>query len=455
VAIIKKGTSNQTDNPNFCIHHKQYKVLNMRNISLFFGRFVKPVSVALGLFFVASSLHAQDAKEGETLFKANCSSCHKVFGKFLGPELAGVNERREEAWLLKWIHNAPAMIASGDPIAQELDAQFPNAAMTAFPQLSEDNIKNILAYVSAEEEAAAAGGAASGGGAGGAAATGDSGDASNLMIVGLVAVIVLAFVIILVLNKVIRTLERVLVNNKELIPAPVERKPGKDYAATVRRLAKNKKLVFFAVLLLVVFLGSAGWKTLWNVGVHEGYMPVQPIKFSHQLHAGVNQIDCQYCHGGAYKSKNASIPSANVCMNCHVGITASDKYDGQLSPEIAKIYRALDYDPETMEYGPNKRPIEWIRIHNLPDFAYFNHSQHVVVAGVECETCHGPVSTMEEVYQYSPLTMKWCVECHQQTEVNVDNAYYEQLIAAHEQLKKGEKVTAAMLGGLECGKCHY
>lgn len=428
----------------------------MRNVSLFFGRFAKPVSVVLGLLFAVSTLQAQDAKEGETLFKANCSTCHKVFGKFLGPELAGISERHDEAWLLKWIHNAPAMIASGDPAAVELDAQYPNAAMTAFPQLSEDNIKNILAYVKAEEEAQAAGGEAAGGGAaGGAAGAAASGDASNFMIIGLVAVIALAFAVILVLNKVIRTLERVLTNNQAVVPEPEEKAPGKDYMAKVKRLAKNKKLVFFVVLLLAVFLGSAGWKTLWNVGVHEGYKPVQPIKFSHQLHAGVNQIDCQYCHGGAYKSKNASIPSANVCMNCHTAITGSEKYGGELSPEIAKIYRALDYDPETMEYGPNKRPIEWIRIHNLPDFAYFNHSQHVVVAGVECETCHGPVATMEEVYQYSPLTMKWCIDCHSETEVDVDNAYYEQLIAAHEQLKKGEKVTAAMLGGLECGKCHY
>ncbi|WP_353125965.1 cytochrome c3 family protein, partial [Parapedobacter pyrenivorans] len=272
-----------------------------------------------------------------------------------------------------------------------------------------------------------------------------------------VAVIILAFAVILVLNKVIRTLERVIDTNKSLIPAAAATDaPGKDYLGKLKKLAKNKKLVFFTVLLVAIFLGSAGWKTLWNVGVHEGYQPVQPIKFSHQLHAGVNQIDCQYCHGGAYKSKNASIPSANVCMNCHKAITASDKYDGELSPEIAKIYRALDYDPETMEYGPNQRPIEWVRIHNLPDFAYFNHSQHVVVAGVECQTCHGPIETMAEVYQYSPLTMKWCIDCHKETEVNhEDNAYYDQLIAAHEQLKKGEKVTAAMLGGLECGKCHY
>jgi predicted CXXCH cytochrome family protein len=183
---------------------------------------------------------------------------------------------------------------------------------------------------------------------------------------------------------------------------------------------------------------------------------VQPIKFSHQLHAGVNKIDCQYCHTGAFTSKNASIPSLNVCMNCHNYVTASDKYDGKTSPEIQKIYHALDYNETTKQYGSNTKPVEWIRIHNLPDLAYFNHSQHVSVAGIECQKCHGPIQTMEEVYQYSPLTMKWCVNCHKETEVNhKDNPYYDRLIAAHDKLKKGEKVTAAVLGGLECSKCHY
>jgi mono/diheme cytochrome c family protein len=429
------------------------KVLNMRNISFVFGRLAKATSVAAMLFLMVFTAQAQDVKDGEAIFKGRCSSCHLVQGKRIGPELKGISERREEAWLLKWIKNAPSMIAAGDPIGLELDAQYPASTMTAFPDLTEDNIKNILAYVKAEEEKLAAGPAAGGPGGAGAQA---SSDASNLMLVGLAAIIVLAFVVILVLNRVIRTLERVIANNQHLIQQQAEgaaSAPG--YLAVAQRLVKNKKLVFFSVLMLVALLGSLGWKSMWNVGVHQGYQPVQPIKFSHQLHAGVNQIDCQYCHGGAYKSKNASIPSANVCMNCHQGVTGSEQYGGQTSPEIAKIYKALDYNPETGEYGNNPRPIEWVRIHNLPDFAYFNHSQHVVVAGVECETCHGPINTMEEVYQYSPLTMKWCVDCHQNTSVNTDNAYYDRLIEAHDKLKKGEKMTAAMIGGLECGKCHY
>lgn len=231
---------------------------------------------------------------------------------------------------------------------------------------------------------------------------------------------------------------------------------AKDRFEGLKKLSKNKKFILFIVLLSVIFLGSAGWKGMWETGVHTGYQPIQPIKFSHQLHAGVNKIDCQYCHSGAFTSKNASIPSLNVCMNCHNYVTASEKYDGKTSPEIMKIYNALDYNEDTKVYGENTKPVEWIRIHNLPDLAYFNHSQHVSVAGIECRKCHGPIQTMEEVYQYSPLTMKWCINCHRETEVNhKDNPYYDKLIAAHDKLKKGEKVTAAVLGGLECAKCHY
>jgi len=197
-------------------------------------------------------------------------------------------------------------------------------------------------------------------------------------------------------------------------------------------------------------MGSWGWVSLWNTNVHTGYQPVQPIKYSHELHAGTMKIDCQYCHSGAYKSKNASIPSLNVCMNCHKVVKTE-------SPEIHKIYDALGYDPKTQKYDSTQsKPIQWVRIHNLPDFAYFNHSQHVKVGGIKCQACHGPIQTMKEVYQYSPLTMKWCIQCHRRTEVNgKGNAYYDSILAAHDKLKKGEKVTAAVLGGIECGKCHY
>jgi hypothetical protein len=189
---------------------------------------------------------------------------------------------------------------------------------------------------------------------------------------------------------------------------------------------------------------------MWNTNVHQGYQPVQPIKFPHDLHAGAMQINCQYCHSGAYKSKNASIPSLNVCMNCHKTVKTE-------SPEIQKIYAALGYDPQTQKYDSTKtKPMQWIRIHNLPDLVYFNHSQHVVAGKIKCQTCHGQIQTMKEVYQYSPLTMKWCIQCHKRTKVDFkDNAYYTKMEAVHNLLKEGKPVTVAMMGGIECGKCHY
>jgi cytochrome c553 len=325
--------------------------------------------------------------------------------------------------------------------------------MSAFPELSDDDIKNIVAYIKVGDVKPAADPNAAAGAAG---APADKGGVSNFMLFGLLAVIIIAFLVILVLNRVITTLERVMLQKKGITVEDEEGAESKDRFEGLKKLSKNKKFILFIVLLCVIFLGSAGWKGMWETGVHTGYQPIQPIKFSHQLHAGVNKIDCQYCHSGAFTSKNASIPSLNVCMNCHNYVTASEKYDGKTSPEIMKIYNALDYNEDTKVYGNNTKPVEWIRIHNLPDLAYFNHSQHVSVAGIECQNCHGPIQTMEEVYQYSPLTMKWCINCHRQTEVNhKDNPYYDKLIAAHDKLKKGEKVTAAVLGGLECAKCHY
>ncbi len=441
----------------------------MRNFSSDFKKLVRSLLIVSAIIIGASVVSvAQEAAEepaaaggavvgdaaaGEALFKANCTACHAVDKRVMGPALAGIDQRHDREWLHKWIKNAPAMVASGDAAAVKIFNEYNQAPMTPFPQLSDADIDNILAYVKAEETKKAeqpAGGAAT-------AAAEDKG-VSSFMIAGLIAVVVIALVIILVLNRVISTLERLLLNKGDalIVEEDEEAKEEKDQYAGVKKFLKNKKAVFFTVIGLLIIIGAYSTSVMWNTGVQQGYQPVQPIKFSHQLHAGTNQIECQYCHSGAWKSKNATIPSLNVCMNCHKYVQATDNYGGEISPEIQKIYTALDYNPETQQYGDNPRPIEWVRIHNLPDLAYFNHSQHVNVAGIECQKCHGPIETMEEVYQYSPLTMKWCVNCHRETEVNHEhNSYYDKVIAAHEQIKKGEKVTAAVLGGLECGKCHY
>ncbi|MDF2433833.1 MAG: hypothetical protein JWP44_3464 [Mucilaginibacter sp.] len=419
---------------------------------MIFKQFSRSVLLIAGFAFLGFSAYAQgDAAKGEALFKSKCTTCHKIDSKLIGPALGPtITDETDDKWLTKWIQNNQALIAAKDQKAVTIYNQYNQAGMQVFGELSDGDVANILAYVRTSWKTMQAAPKATAATGGTAAETGPS----DLMIFALLGVIVLAFIIILVLNRVIATLERLLLKGKGLL---IEEEGALevpavevDRLATLKKLAKNKKLVFFVLLCGTLALGSWTWVTMWTTNVHQGYQPVQPIKFPHDLHAGAMKIDCQYCHSGAYKSKNASIPSLNVCMNCHKVVKTE-------SPEIHKIYDALGYDPQTQKYDSTKsRPMQWIRIHTLPDFAYFNHSQHVKVAGLRCQTCHGPIETMKEVYQYSPLTMKWCIQCHKRTNVNMKgNAYYEKMQAVHDLIKQGKPVTEAAMGGIECGKCHY
>ncbi len=429
----------------------------MRNISLNFKKVWKSAFVfAAFSFLILSGAQAQDLVEGKTLFKDKCASCHNLATNSTGPALTPKVNELDEAYLIPWIKNNVALVASGNKQAVEA-SKFSPTEMKTFPTLTDDQIKSIIAYAKVGEpkpEVAAG------------AAVVDEGT-SALSIIGVIAIIILSIVVLVVLGRAVKMLERLILQKQGI---EIVEEESVSLGAGVGRLFKNKKFVFFTVLCLVVVLGSFGWMGMWDTGVHTGYKPTQPIKFSHELHAGINQIDCQYCHTGPFKSKNATIPSLNVCMNCHKNVQAVQE-DGSVSPEIQKIYNAIGYDPATQTYDKTKeKPIEWVRVHNLPDFAYFNHSQHVVVGeaairkekGLKptdpvCFACHGPVNTMEEVEQYSPLTMKWCINCHRDADISdkKDDAFYTNVIKAHEKIKKGEKITPALLGGLECGKCHY
>jgi cytochrome c551/c552 len=421
----------------------------MSSISLIFKQFSRSVLLLACITVWGFSAKAQgDAAKGEALFKSNaCNGCHKIDVRSTGPALGPIMaSETDDKWLTHWIKDNQSLIAAKDPKALKIFNEFNQQGMPTFPALADGDVSDIIAYVRADwkkmqdDKAKAPV----------VAAPADSGP-SDLVVFGLIGVIVVAFIIILVLNKVIATLERLLLKSKGLLPeeAEVAAEPV-DKLATLKKIAKNKKLVFFILLCGTVAMASWTWTTLWNTNVHTGYQPVQPIKYSHELHAGIMKIECQYCHTGAFKSKNASIPSLNVCMNCHKVVKTE-------SPEIHKIYDALGFDPEKQTYDSTKaKPIQWIRVHNLPDLAYFNHSQHVKVGGIKCQQCHGPVETMKEVYQYGPLTMKWCIQCHKRTDVNMKgNAYYEKMTAVHDMIKKGEKVSVAAMGGIECGKCHY
>lgn len=426
----------------------------MRNVSLIFKQLSKTVLLLACLAAFGSAARAQgDVTKGEALYKANCTACHKIDVRMTGPALGPtISSETDDKWLTKWIQNNQALIAAKDPKALKIYNEYNQAGMNVFTNLSDGDVANIIAYVRADwkkMQAAPAPGAAVNG-----AAPADSGP-SDLLIFGLIGVIVIAFIVILVLNRVIGTLEKVMLKRQNLPfeeeePVTEEQTVKVDRLAGVKRALANKKVVFFIGACATVAFLSWAWVSMWNTNVHQGYQPEQPIKYSHELHAGVMKINCQYCHGGAYKGKNASIPSLNVCMNCHKVVKTE-------SPEIHKIYDALGYDPATQKYDSTKaKPIQWVRIHNLPDFAYFNHAQHTRVAGIECQRCHGPIQTMKEVYQYSPLTMKWCIQCHKRTNVNLKgNAYYDKMVQVHDIIKRGGKVTAAAMGGLECGKCHY
>ena len=396
------------------------------------------------LFSLSFSAMAQDAidatrqKEGRKLYNNLCASCHKLDRKLIGPALAGVTERRENDWLKAWIKNNAALRASGDRDAIAIFNEYNGSVMSAFPQLSDAQIDDILYYteVGNPKPVLAPGAVVS---------SGNQKEAPGWLIYILAAIIVSAFLIIAALLKTI----------SELKGAPKTPGPLGSLKEVWAGVQQNTFLHVVGVIFLLLTSAYLGFGTLFSIGVDQGYQPVQPIHYSHKIHAGDNGIDCKYCHSSARVSKTSGIPSLNVCMNCHNYVQAREKYNGEISPEIAKIYTALDYNPDTKVYGSNQKPVEWIRIHNLPDLAYFNHSQHVTVAGVKCQKCHGPVEEMEEMYQHSPLTMGWCIDCHRERGIDSENnAYYEEV---HKNMIAEGKdyVTVAENGGLECSKCHY
>jgi len=189
---------------------------------------------------------------------------------------------------------------------------------------------------------------------------------------------------------------------------------------------------FQLVLLLVVgvaLAGGVGAFQMSRIGVHQGYSPDQPIAFPHKVHAGDNKIPCLYCHYGARTSRHAGIPPASVCMNCH---TLLEKQ----TVEIEKLKEAVQQE----------RPIQWVKIHNLPDFVYFNHSQHVQ-SGVACQRCHGEVEKMTKVEQFAPLTMGWCLQCHRE-HAEIPTGEFQR---AAMSLKQKQKAVA----GTDCASCHY
>ncbi|MEQ9443472.1 MAG: cytochrome c3 family protein [Cyclobacteriaceae bacterium] len=389
--------------------------------------------------------------EGESIFNNNCTVCHAINDQVVGPALRDAHKRWSDIpTMVSFISNSQKVIQGGNEYAVSLYNDFNKTLMPAFSDYSDEQILNVIAYIKAESAApaqtadAAADGAAAAGGD--AAAQGGSGIPSGYLTAILIGLLVVLVLILLVLVLIISVLTRFLSQREDLDEADreiVNQRVNFDKIVKSRPFIGIMLFIFMAVAVKVVFDG------LYSVGIQQGYEPKQPIAFSHALHAGQYQIQCQYCHTGVMKGKSANIPSANICMNCHQQIKTE-------SPEIQKIYAAIDFNPETQTYGNNKKPIEWVRIHNLPDLAYFNHAQHVNVGGLECQTCHGEIQEMQVVHQEALLTMGWCINCHRETQVNAEgNAYYDKLLELHDSENPNEPMKVEDIGGLECAKCHY
>lgn len=447
------------------------------------------------VFLPGATIFAQEAAiaEGSSLFKANCASCHNKNMKddLTGPALGGVEERwadYPQEDLYAWIRNSQKMIGEGHPRAVQLFNDWNKSVMNSFTQFSDEQIANVLAYIDYQYNFVPEGDVTSG------PVVTEEEDNSSLFLVITIGLIGLILVLMRVASKL-----NVMVKVEDGEELEPER--------TLFDVLTSKSMIATFVLIAVVAGGSMMADKAINLGRQQGYMPDQPIKFSHATHTGLNKVDCNYCHDGARRSKHSVIPAANTCMNCHKAIKKGSTYG---TAELTKIFASIGFDPKSGTYLEDyenmdvkeiekifktwiesqsdetdlekleaqvegewdaivssltndrkddfRGPIEWIRIHNLPDHVYFNHAQHVKVGQVECESCHGKVEEMEVVEQYSPLSMGWCINCHRKTEVKFDgNEYYKSYENYHNQLSAGdrEKVTVEEIGGLECQKCHY
>jgi mono/diheme cytochrome c family protein len=416
--------------------------------------------------------------QGEALFKAKCASCHQPHKNGTGPKLFQVRSKWTDGGALEgsiyqWVNNWQTAAAS-DPYAKTV-SESSAAVMQAFPELKKEEIDAIFDWVDAQPDPATMT-------ADPAAPVTDTTsvvteEESNTWVWLLLGIIFVT--VIMAVSGVRRQLKNVT-SEAEGIPY----KEGMTYGEEFRSWAwKNRKYVGFGSLVIFISLLVSGYLSLTEIGVVENYHPSQPIAFPHAIHTGVNGIDCKYCHNSVTKSKSAGLPTVNVCMNCHKQINGRTPAQQE---QIAKIYKAAGWDAEGMTYSGKTKEIVWNKVHVLPDHVYFNHSQHVVVGGVDCKQCHGDMTKQTETVMVQPvselnkiegnikltkptLTMGWCIECHGEKEISTgsidskNDGYYNEI---HKRLLNNDKslytkyledgkVTVKELGGWECAKCHY
>ncbi|HSZ24657.1 MAG TPA: c-type cytochrome [Cytophagaceae bacterium] len=381
--------------------------------------------------------------KGKELFEGNCTACHAVHTVKVGPALKDIKKRRDIAWITKFVHNSTKVIKiDKDPYAVALYAQYNNTEMTSFPSFKDDEIASIVAYIMDESTKPPV--------------TKDGGkdntltpeksapqnDYSDLILILTIVILVLVSITLIVFITVIRKYLKERENSLD-----EEDKELVNQKFRIGVILKSKAFIIIVCVLFTCVAVRSCWVGMMSIGIEQNYAPVQPIPFSHQLHAGKLKIDCGYCHTGVYRGKQANIPGVNICMNCHSQVKEGPRFGKE---GIAVL----------LEHYNTNKPIQWVRVHNLPDLAYFNHSQHTVAGGIECTKCHGQIDSMEVVKQFSNLTMGWCINCHRETAVNgKGNAYYDRLLKVHDEkvaagIRKGD-MKVEQIGGLECSKCHY
>ena len=393
---------------------------NHVNLLFKYSGYLSGLLLLLTLFF-SNALSGQTADDAKNF--AQCKACHTIGGgKLVGPDLKGVTERRDEAWLIKFIQNSQALVAAGDETAVKVFNDNNKIPMPSHA-LTDDQVKGILKYIAAGGKLPAGAEPAKTATKKVEAATSQISEAERfvnekresshkLAVFALIS----GILVIVILIDLIFT-----------------------------HILKAKWISYVLLLSALWILGEWSWDVATDLGRQQSYQPDQPIWFSHKVHAGQNQIDCEYCHFTAETSMHAGIPPASVCMNCHSQVKEG-KQTGK--KEIDKIYTALK----------DNKPIEWVKVHNLPDFVYFNHEQHVKVGKLDCTECHGDVAQMDQIAQVNTLSMGWCLDCHRTHKVQfTENNFYGSYKKLHEDLKAGkiDQVNVKMIGGEDCAKCHY
>lgn len=403
----------------------------------------------------------KNIENGKNIFKKNCTSCHSMDLKkeLIGPALSGITDRKNRNWLKKWIKNNKSLRDSGDKDAISIYQKYGKIEMNLFPNLSDKEIDYILDFIKnsplplkkmvkidteknyQKEEF--------------------SNRIRKIILLNFSMITIILFWLLIRISVLIQ-----IINVNSIEEYIIQKQKRKSFF-----FFKNRSIFYSVIVILVLTFISNLWEFFINIDVNKGYQPKQPIFFSHKIHSGIQKIDCQYCHSNAKYGKISGIPAANVCMNCHMSIT---EYNGNYLPqkkdkaffdkEIQKIYKIVGWNPKTREFSGKMQPIEWIRVHNMQDFVYFNHSQHIVSGretiqkykkvDIICKACHGEVQTMDEIKMSNDFTMGWCINCHRSTEIDMNNFYYTKYFnKLHKKLKN--KHTVASVGGIECKSCHY